>query len=80
MVSRSISKNSSQDLSRTIALLNDVVDALQQNSYLEEADLVSHHLQQLTSPQFETRVEEWGIGPVLEELAQGFSVKSTALS
>ncbi|MBN1308264.1 MAG: hypothetical protein JXA18_10130 [Chitinispirillaceae bacterium] len=73
-------KRSSQDLTRTIAFLNEVQDALRKNSYLEEAQLVSHHLQQLVSPQFETRIEECGIEPVLEELAKGFAVESTAAS
>ena len=65
-----------QELSRTIALLNDVHDALEQNSYIEEAQLVSRHLQQLTTTQVESRIKVKGIEPVMAELAQGFSVDS----
>ena len=74
------SKQVYKDLTRTIALLNDVHDALRKNSYLEEAQLVSNHLEQLTSPQIETRVEEWGIEPVLEEMARGFTVERSSVS
>ncbi|MBN1575122.1 MAG: hypothetical protein JW913_01120 [Chitinispirillaceae bacterium] len=80
MEPHTLSKSSSQDLTRTIAFLIDVHDALQENSFIEEARLVSHHLHQLSSPQFETRIEECGIEPVLEELARGFSVENTAVS
>jgi hypothetical protein len=80
MESRKRSKKVAQDLTRTIELLSDVHDALQKNSYLEEARLVSHHLEQLTSPHTETRVEERGIEPVLEEMARGFTVEKTAAS
>jgi hypothetical protein len=72
-------KDPATDLGKTIALLSDIHEALKQNSYLEEARLVSRHLEQLSSPQFETRIEAWGIEPVLEELAQGFFVTTTEI-
>ena len=64
---------SHKDLSKTIALLVDVHDALEENEFLEEARLVSRHLQQLTSPYIESRIEESGIDPVLAEMAESFS-------
>jgi len=78
MGSQSFSENSLRDLTRTIALLNDVQDALRKNSLLEEAQLVSHHVQQLLTPQVETRIEERGIDPVLEEMAREFSAENSA--
>ena len=80
MKSHSLSNRSLQDLTRTISLLNDVHDALRENSFFEEARLVSRHLQQLSSPQFESRGEECGIEPVLAELARGFSVEKSGVS
>jgi hypothetical protein len=72
-------KHPSPELVKTIALLNDMHDALEQNSYIEEARLVSRHLEQLSSPQFETSIASRGIEPVLEEMAQGFYVTTTQI-
>ena len=72
-------KDPATDLGKTIALLSDMHEALEKNSYLEEARLVSRHLEQLSSPQFETRIEVRGIEQVLEELAQGFFVTTTSM-
>lgn len=65
--------DTSKELGKTISLLIDVHDALEENALVEEARLVSHHLQQLTSPQIESRIEESGIEPVLAEMARSFS-------
>lgn len=67
------SHDTSKAISRTIALLIDVHDALEENELIEEARLVSRHLQELTTPQIESRIEESGIEPVLAEMAQSFS-------
>ncbi len=72
MVTQSPS-HTSRDLSGAIALLTDVQQALEENELIEEARIVSNHLQQLTSPHFESQIEEKGIEPVLFEMAQSFS-------
>ncbi|MBN1760268.1 MAG: hypothetical protein JW863_18215 [Chitinispirillaceae bacterium] len=67
------SHNTARDLSSIIALLIDVQEALEENDFTEEALLVSNHLQELSSPHIESRIEKNGIEPVLEEMAASFS-------
>jgi hypothetical protein len=78
MNSHQTPQKKSPDLIRTIALLTDLQEALEKNAFVEEARLVSLHLEQLSSPQTETRIDEWGIEPILEEMAQEFVVGATA--
>ena len=63
----------SRNLSDTITLLIDIHEALEENELIEEARLVSRHLQQLASPQIESRIEKNGIEPVLAEMAESFA-------
>ena len=73
MVSDSIYQNSSTDLTRAITLLNDVVHALEENDFIDEASLVADHLRQLSAPDVQSRILDLGIDPVLSEFAQEFS-------
>ena len=73
MQTECLSDTTAQDLTKTIAFLNDVHDALEQNSFKEEAQIVSYHLQKLSTPDYQSRVEIKGIEPILAELAQVFS-------
>ena len=72
MVTQNLS-HTTRDLSGTIALLIDVHEALEENELIEEARIVSSHLQLLASPHMESQIEENGIEPVLAEMAQSFS-------
>ncbi len=62
-----------KELTRVITLLSDAHEALEHNSYLKEAEMVSRHLRQLSNPRFRSRVKERGIDLILAELARGFS-------
>jgi hypothetical protein len=77
MTTHQTPKKTSPDLIRTIALLTDVQEALEKKAFIEEARLVSLHLEQLSSPQTESRIAAWGIEPILEEMAQEFIVGAT---
>ena len=72
MQAECLSDTPTQDLTSTIAFLTDVHNALEQNSFKEEALIVSHHLKKLSTPDYQTRIELKGIEPVLAELAQVF--------
>jgi hypothetical protein len=65
--------NTTSGLGKTLEFLNDLHEALEENSYSEEAGLVSKHIEQLKSPQVESRILLDGITPVLEELSRGFN-------
>ena len=67
------SHNAARDLSSVIAFLIDVQEALEENDLHEEAQLVSSHLHELSSPDIESVIEKNGIDPVLEEMAASFS-------
>ncbi len=64
--------NLTSELARAVARLNDVCIALRSNSCIEEAEIVSAHLEQLSSPEFESRIRDMGIDAILLELSQVF--------
>lgn len=59
-------------LSKTIQMLNELHDALEENAYSEEAEVVQQHIETLQTPQIESRVHVDGIELVMEEFAGMF--------
>jgi phosphoribosyl-ATP pyrophosphohydrolase len=72
MTSEDILATQSAELVRTLSLLNDVYDALQENKLNEEALLVSNHLKRLSSPSFQSEIFMSGVDPILRKLAEEF--------
>lgn len=66
-------ENTTSGIERIVELLNDLYDALEENAYTDEAKVVLHHIEQLKSPQTESRVLLDGINHIMEELSEGFS-------
>lgn len=60
------------ELAHAVARLREVCSALRSNACFEEAEIVSAHLEQLSSPEFETRIRNMGVDAVLLELSQVF--------
>jgi len=61
------------NVTRMIDLLNDLHEALEENAYTEEANVVMHHIEHLKSPQTAAHIDSNGINKVMEELAEGFT-------
>jgi len=69
----SLCDNETVELSRTIVRLSELHEALEVNSFTEEAELVLKHIEMLQSPQTESRVLIEGIDFVMKELSTVFS-------
>lgn len=72
MTTNSLCEDVAPGLVQTIEFLNDLQDALNNNSYVDEAHVVSMHLEQLRTPETESRLHSSGMSSIMEELSRSF--------